>query len=139
MIRNADGTGCPRTMGDVYMKAAQRLAALTGGVVLAVAGLSTVTTAPATASSYKCSKATTIKQSWGKVTYTRCSAPFGSHTWSYVSGTLTDLNTSDDCFVRANFAFSRSNLEVSARDQVEKFESDPALADSFSAGLGRFC
>ncbi|MFM9609208.1 hypothetical protein [Streptomyces niveiscabiei] len=107
--------------------------------MLAVAGLSAVTAVPAAASSYKCTKAKTIKQSWGKVTYTRRSAPFGTHTWSYVSGTLTDLSASDDCIVKANFAFSRTNFEVAVNGQTEKFESSPALADHFSAGLGRFC
>lgn len=121
------------------MKYAQRLAALTSGVVLATAGLFAVTAAPAAASSYKCAKAVTKKQSWGKVTYVRCSAAAGSTTMSLVKGTLTDLNTEDGCFVRANFAFSHVNFEVSARDQAKYFETTPKVANSFSVGLGRFC
>jgi hypothetical protein len=117
----------------------QRLAALTGSVILAVTGVSAAAATPAVASSYKCAKATTIKQSWGQVVYTRCWAQGGSQTWAYVSGKLTDLNKSDDCFVRVTFKFQSTVVEFNARDQVTKFETNPKHANTFSASLKRFC
>lgn len=113
------------------MNAAQRLAAIAGTAVLALAVVPITTATPAAAAA-KCTKPQSIAKSWGKVTYTVCTVVYTSGNKAQnVSGTVTDLKT-DGYKVNASFKWNHpvvDNYERYTTGTSLSFESDYHLVE----------
>lgn len=120
------------------MNAVQRLAAMAGSAVLALAVVPITTATPAAAAT--CTS-WSITESWGKVTYKVCSVVYTSGNKAQnVSGTVTDLKT-DGYEPVANFKWRHETGNQSESYQTgtsRSFESDYHLVEgSVIAGLYR--
>ncbi|MBN6033653.1 hypothetical protein [Amycolatopsis sp. 195334CR] len=106
------------------MKFTRRIAAVTGGVAMALglaavpAAAGEVTTAASCVGGYRIQP----PAGWGKVTYSICY----DGNQRKVTGTVTDLKT-DGCLVRAKFTFARSG------DDLVK-SKDTGTSSSFAFG-----
>jgi hypothetical protein len=130
------------------MRTVHRLAALVGSTALAVGSLTAFTAAPAVAADGKCLKATTISNTWGKVTYSKCwkditvpGHPTTRH-WA-VRGTLTDVKT-DGCNVRAEFVFkaaggTKTQVSKITTGSSKTFATEYTGGSTITASLSKVC
>jgi hypothetical protein len=120
------------------MKPIQRIAALAGGTILALATLPIATTTAATAAPAACPKTESI-YSWGKAVWTECTRVKHGATYKQVRGTVTDLKT-DGCRVVAWFKVKRAEDTLLLRYYTgtsTSFVSGWEKSTKITDGMGR--